>query len=208
MGPARSGRPFDGATGRLWRVGRTVRNAWTLARRAAPLAAGRTYDPTVVHASSGEEPAETGIVALSRTSRAGRLAATAVVLALMMGGTVWGNDSEFPFGPFRMYSTRADPGQPVISTRVVGRTATGEEIRLSGGEVGLRRAEFEGQLDRMRADPSLLVSLAAVYAERHPHAEDLVEVQVIHRRYELDDGRRTGDFTDAVIVGRALEATP
>jgi hypothetical protein len=158
--------------------------------------------------SSGDDPAEKGVAVLSRTSRVGRLAATAVVLALLLGGTVWGDDSEFPFGPFRMYSTRADPGQPVVSTRVVGLTVAGEEIRLSGGEVGLRRAEFEGQVDRMRADPALLVSLAEVYAERHPDAEELVEVQVIHRRYELDDGRRTGGFTDAVIVAQDLEATP
>ena len=182
--------------------------AGRLARRSAPLATRRTYDPGVVHSSSGEETAESGVLVLSRTSRLARLAATAVVLALMLGGTVWGEDSEFPFGPFRMYSTRADPGQPVISTRVVGLTAAGEEIRLSGGEVGLRRAEFEGQVDRMRADPSLLVSLAEVYAERHPDAEELVEVQVIHRRYELDDGRRTGDYTDAVIVDQDLKATP
>ena len=152
--------------------------------------------------------AEAGVIALSRTSRLVRLAATAIVLALMLGGTVWGDDSEFPFGPFRMYSTRADPGQPVISTRVVGLTAAGAEIRLSGGEVGLRRAEFEGQVDRMRAEPSLLVSLAEVYAERHPDAEELVEVQVIHRRFELDEGRRTGEYTDAVVVAQDLEPTP
>jgi hypothetical protein len=162
----------------------------------------------VGHSPSGGNTADSGVLALSRASRLARLAATAVVLVLMLGGTVWGEDSEFPFGPFRMYSTRADPGQPVISTRVVGRTAAGEEIRLSGGEVGLRRAEFEGQVDRMRADPSLLVSLAEVYSERHPGAEELVEVQVIHRRYELDDGRRTGDYTDAVVVDQDLEATP
>jgi hypothetical protein len=162
----------------------------------------------VVSSSPCDAPAESDVLPLSRTARGARLAATAVVLALLLGGTVWGDDSEFPFGPFRMYSTRADPGQPVISTRVVGLTAAGEEIRLSGGEVGLRRAEFEGQVDRMREDPSLLVSLAEVYAERHPDAEELVEVQVIHRRFELEDGRRTGEFTDAVIVDQDLEGSP
>ena len=145
---------------------------------------------------------------LSPAGRAWRLTAAAVVLALLLAGTLWGDDDAFPFGPFRMYSTRADPGQPVISTRVVGVTATGAEIRLSGGEVGLRRAEFEGQVDRMRAEPSLLVSLAEVYAERHPDAEELVEVQVIHRRFELDEGRRTGEYTDAVVVAQDLEPTP
>jgi hypothetical protein len=162
----------------------------------------------VVSSSPGAAPTEVEVLPLSRASRLARLAATGVVLALLLGGTFWGDDSEFPFGPFRMYSTRADPGQPVVSTRVVGLTAAGEEIRLSGGEVGLRRAEFEGQVDRMREDSSLLVSLAEVYAERHPDAEELVEVQVIHRRFELEDGRRTGEFTDAVIVDQELEGTP
>jgi hypothetical protein len=131
-----------------------------------------------------------------------------VILALLLGGTVWGDDSEFPFGPFRMYSTRNDPDAPVISTRVVGRTAAGEEIRLSGGEVGLRRAEFEGQVDRLRENPSLLASLAEVYAERHPGAAVLETVQVVQRRYELTDGLRTGDHTDVVVAEHDLEETP
>jgi hypothetical protein len=163
--------------------------------------------PVVAPPFSAESPAETDVVDLSPTSRWTRLAATAAVLVLMLGGTVWGDDSEFPFGPFRMYSTRNDPNQPVISTRVVGLTAAGEEIRLSGGEVGLRRAEFEGQLNRLRSDPSLLASLAEVYAGRHPDAEPMVEVQVIHRRYELADGERTGDYIDTVVVEHGLEGT-
>jgi hypothetical protein len=162
----------------------------------------------VAHPSSVETSAETDVVRLSPGSRRIRLAATAVVLALMLGGTVWGDDSEFPFGPFRMYSTRNDPNSPVVSTRVVGLTAAGEEIRLSGGEVGLRRAEFEGQVDRLRQNPSLLESLAAVYAQRHPDAEEMVEVEVVQRRYELADGKTTGDYTDVVVASQGLEATP
>jgi hypothetical protein len=107
-----------------------------------------------------------------------------------------------------MYSTRADPDAPVISTRVVGLTATGDEVRLSGGEVGLRRAEFEGQLPRMQAHPELLGLLADTYAERHPDAAPLVEVQVVHRRFELVDGQRTGEYTDTVVVDEDLEGAP
>lgn len=169
---------------------------------------GRSYHPAVAHPSAGERLEDVDVETLSPSSRRARLAATAVVLALLLGGTVLGDDSEFPFGPFRMYSTRADPGQPVVSTRVVGLTAAGEEIKLSGGQVGLRRAEFEGQVARLRTRPELLVSLAEVYADRHPDAEQLVEVQVIRRQYELVDGRSTGDYTDVVVVDQGLEATP
>ena len=60
----------------------------------------------------------------------------------------------------------------------------------------------------MREHPELLGLLADVYAERNPDAEDLVEVQVIHRRFELVDGQRTGQYVDTVVVDHDLEDTP
>jgi hypothetical protein len=104
-----------------------------------------------------------------------------------------------------MYSTRADPDQPVISTRVVGLTAAGEEIGLSGGAVGLRRAEFEGQLPRIKAHPELLGLLADSFADAHPAAPELVSVEVVQRRYELHNGRQTGEYSDVVVVDHPLE---
>ncbi|MCZ2816451.1 hypothetical protein [Modestobacter sp. VKM Ac-2984] len=155
--------------------------------------------------SAPDLPAEAEVERLTPGGRRARLAAAATVLALLLGGTVWGDDDTFPFGPFRMYSTRANPDTPVVSTRVVGLTAAGEEVRLSGGEVGLRRAEFEGQLPRIHEDPALLGLLAASYAERNPDAEELVEVQVVQRRVELEDGQRTGASSDRVLIEHELE---
>ena len=148
--------------------------------------------------------AEPDVVRLSPAGRLGRLIATVVVLALILAGTLWGDDDEFPFGPFRMYSTRADPNAPVVSTRTVGVTATGDEVRLSGGEVGLRRAEFEGQLPRITEHPELLGPLADAYAEAHPSAPEFVAVQVVQRRYELVDGRQSGEHEDRVVVEHVL----
>ena len=167
----------------------------------------RSYDAPVVPAPPVPDTGEPGVLTLSPTGRRVRLAATAVVLALLLGGTLWGNDSEFPFGPFRMYSTRADPDRPVVSTSVVGVTADGDEVRLSGGEVGLRRAEFEGQLARVVEEPELLGLLAGSYADRHPDAEPLVAVRVVQRRHALDDGRRTGTVTESVLVDHPVPAT-
>ncbi|MGY1749867.1 hypothetical protein [Modestobacter sp. SYSU DS0511] len=155
--------------------------------------------------SAPDLPAEGEVVRLTSAGRRARLAAAAVVLALLLAGTVWGDDDAFPFGPFRMYSTRANPDTPVTSTRVVGLTPAGTEVRLSGGEVGLRRAEFEGQLPRIHRDPSLLGLLADSYAEHHPDAEELVEVQVVQRRFELSDGQRTGEVSDRVLIEYQLE---
>jgi hypothetical protein len=165
----------------------------------------RSYDGPVHLQSAPDRPAEAEVERLAPGGRRARLAAAAIVLALLLAGTVWGEDDTFPFGPFRMYSTRAHPDTPVVSTRVVGLTAAGEEVRLSGGQVGLRRAEFEGQLPRIHRDPSLLGLLADSYAERNPDAEELVEVQVVQRRFELSGGQRTGEVSDRVLIEYQLE---
>jgi hypothetical protein len=160
----------------------------------------RSYDGRVPLQSAPDLPAVPEVVRLGPTARVARLVATAAVLLVVLAGTLWGDDDAFPFGPFRMYSTRADPDAPVISTRVVGLTAAGEEVRLSGGQVGLRRAEFEGQLPRIEAHPELLGLLADSYMDNNPDAEALVEVQVVQRRFELSAGRQTGVYDDRVIV--------
>jgi hypothetical protein len=166
----------------------------------------RNYHAPVLLQPPRDLPAEPQVLRLTAAGRRWRLTAAAIVLALMLAGTLWGDDDEFPFGPFRMYSTRADPNAPVVSTRVVGLTAVGEEVRLSGGEVGLRRAEFEGQLSRIADHPQLLGLLAESFADAHPSAPGLTAVQVVQRRFELTDGVRTGDFSDRVLVEYDLES--
>jgi hypothetical protein len=148
---------------------------------------------------------EPEVIRLTPAGRRRRLSAVLIILALLLAGTVWGDDDAFPFGPFRMYSTRNDPNAPVISTRAVGVTATGEEVKLSGGQVGLRRAEFEGQIQRLRERPELLGLLADAYADDNPEAPDLVAVQMVHRKFALTDGRPTGGYTDTVVVEYDLE---
>ena len=85
------------------------------------------------------------------------------------------------------------------------KTAAGEEVRLSGGEVGLRRAEFEGQLDRIAEEPQLLGLLADSYADAHPEGPEFTSVQVVQRRFELVDGAQTGDYEDRIVVEHRLE---
>jgi hypothetical protein len=150
--------------------------------------------------------AEAEVVRLPRTARAWRLAVAGVVLALTLAGTAWGSDDDFPVGPFLMYAGRAGNDVPVGSTRVVGVTAAGTEVGMSGGEVGLRRAEFEGQLGRVIAQPELLGELGEAYVRRNPDAEPLVRVDVVQRDFELRDGVQTGAFTDHVVVSSPVGA--
>lgn len=97
---------------------------------------------------------------LSTTGRATRLVAAAVGCGLLVAGTVWGQDADFPFGPFRMYATASKVDGVVRVAALRADWSDGTTSGVHPEEVGLRRAEFEGQLPRFREHPELLGTLA------------------------------------------------
>ncbi len=139
---------------------------------------------------------------LSSRGRALRGGATAAALALTLLGTAAGDDDHFPFGPFRMFSTKTSPDGAVRVSLIRGVTVDGAEVRLEMASFGLRRAEFEGQLERIAADPSLLGDLVEARARRRPDARQLREVRLISARWLLEDGRRVGYTETPVAIWR------
>lgn len=137
---------------------------------------------------------------LTTRGRAIRLGATVLGLALLLGGTVRGTDDDFPFGPFRMYSTSDPPDAPAPDTRVEGVDRTGAVVPLGQDATGIRRAEIEGQQSRYVTDPARLRQVADAYAERHPAAPALVEVRIVIRWYDIQGGRPTGRWVDRTVV--------
>ncbi|HEY9473828.1 MAG TPA: hypothetical protein VIS06_08250 [Mycobacteriales bacterium] len=136
---------------------------------------------------------------LGRFARVWRLTATGLGLALVFTGTVWGQDSDFPFGPFRMYSTRDSPDAPVVTTQIEATTVSGRHLTISGPQTGLRRAEVEGQLGRFVADPALLGSLAVAYQRHHPD-DPLVRIEIVRHDYPLRQGQATGVERTTVLA--------
>jgi hypothetical protein len=137
---------------------------------------------------------------LDRRGRLARLVVTAVAGALLLAGTVIGQDDAFPFGPFRMYSTTDSLNAPVKSTRMEAVDTDGRRFALRGESVGLRRAEIEGQLTRFREEPALLGAVATAYHRRIPDRPELARVEIITRHFALKDGHPTGAHHDTVDV--------
>jgi len=73
-----------------------------------------------------------------------RFAVAATVLVLVLAGTLWGQDDDFPFGPFRMYATAAKPTGNVRTAELWGVRADGARVKLEAHDVGLRRAVLIG----------------------------------------------------------------
>jgi hypothetical protein len=131
-----------------------------------------------------------------RISPAGRWArglATLGVIAGLFAGTFWGDDDNFPFGPFRMFSTTNQLDGHVDSAEIWGVTASGEEILLEWSWIGLRRAEIEGQMPRFAEDPDALRHVATAYDHFHAEGPELVGIKLRERVQMLKDGRPDGE---------------
>ena len=129
-----------------------------------------------------------------------RTGITVLVAALVLLGTFVGEDDDFPFGPFKMYAGRHDPEGLVESTRVEAIDSGGRLKVVDESSTGLKRAEIEGQVQRLRAEPEMLGLLAAAHAGLRPDEPRLVEVRVVERLYRLRDSRPTGEQTERVVA--------
>lgn len=126
---------------------------------------------------------------MTRTARNARLGATALVVILLLAGTFKGDDDHFPFGPFRMYSTTNDLNGTVNAIRFRATNEAGEALEPRSQDFGLRPAEINGQVARIRRDPSLLGELAIVYERIHPGSPPLVELELRYGLHQLSNGR-------------------
>ena len=117
-----------------------------------------------------------------------RLGATMVLLVVVLAGTFWGSDDHFPFGPFRMYSVANKTDGAIRVPALEATTTSAQRMEIDFEETGLRRAEVEGQMDRLLADPSMLRHLATSYERLHEEADPLTELRLLEETNYLRDG--------------------
>jgi hypothetical protein len=130
-----------------------------------------------------------------------RLLLTLAVAAVLVAGTFYGQDDWFPVGPFRMYATASRTTGSVTVPVLTGVAEDGRTFEVRAGELGLRRAELEGRMPRLRSEPELLAELVSVYEERWPGAPRLVELRVdLHARRVVD--RVVQDGEEVTTVAR------
>lgn len=137
---------------------------------------------------------------MDRLARRARATGTVVLGALLLGGTFVGQDDAFPFGPFRMYSTRDDPDGVVQSARVEAVDEDGRVLVVPDAATGLRRAEIEGQTARFLADPALLGEVSRAHDRLHPDEPSYDVVRVVVSETGLRDSRPTGLLREQVVA--------
>ena len=116
------------------------------------------------------------------------------VAALLIVGTFWGDDDNFPFGPFRMYSTKQNLDGEVRVTEVDGLTQSGEWVGLPFDDFGLRRADVEGQLGTLAQPASTVLTSMAVAYDRFGRGDhEVVALRLRERTIHLENGLAVGE---------------
>ena len=138
------------------------------------------------------------VVRLSRRGRAGRVVATVLVGAGLAYGTILGTDDDFPFSPLTQYAFAADPNGSVPDLYIEAVTTAGTtvKVKLSADGVGIGRAEIEGQVHQIIADPSRLQAVAEAQRRLHPDEPQFARLTMKVRHTELRGGVAVGERTE------------
>jgi hypothetical protein len=155
--------------------------------------------PATAPARTGGDPGDdaTDVIRAPRSTRVLRLAVVAVVVVLLGWGSWKADDDAFPVGPFVMFAFTTPPNGEVRSAAVEAVDVTGDRLPvvLEPEDVGLRRAEMEGQISRVVAHPELLGALATAHLRLRPNQPAWQQVELVEHRVQLDHGRATHETT-------------
>ena len=142
------------------------------------------------------------VTTLSQVGRTWRLVLLGVLVALFVAGSLRGDDPWWPFGPWRMFATSQAATGSVWASSIQVETTPGEwfDAPLSPSNVGLNRAEIEGRIPQIVADPAMLGTLAASHARLKPHSPRWVGVRVVRRETVIVDRVPTGRVDTTILA--------
>jgi hypothetical protein len=128
---------------------------------------------------------------ISLASLAWRIAATVLVIGLLLNGSLRMSDDAWPFGPLSQYAFSPPRDTTVVITRVEGLLADGRrvDLPLRVETAGISRAEIEARIPQITADPSLLRSVTDGWTSRHAAEPRLLRVWLVQDQTRLVDGR-------------------
>lgn len=158
--------------------------------------------PSTTERSTGPEPGpEVAVRRLGAASLAWRSVVLLIGVVLVVRGTLFRQDTDWPFAPMSQFAFRTGPNDAIHSTFLEARTTADQVIviPITPKQVGIARAEIEGQLPNIVRKPSLLSDLADSYRRLHPGKPPLEQLWLRDRVTDLYKGRAVGEHIDPIV---------
>jgi hypothetical protein len=139
---------------------------------------------------------------LSGPAKSWRVLLLATLTVLFVAGSIKGNDTAWPFGPWRMFATSQASTGAVWAFEIQAETTDGQWFNapLSPSNVGLNRAEIEGRIPQITANPAMLGTLAVSHSRLRPHQPAWIGVRVIRNDTVIVNRVPTGAVDTIVIA--------
>jgi hypothetical protein len=122
-----------------------------------------------------------------------RLAVTVAVVVTAALGTLVGNDDWWPFAPMSQYAFAVKNDGVINSLTMDARTVDGDVVRvpLSKEQIGIERAEIEGQAPRIIRNPEILQDVAVLHARRLPDEPRYATIWLRNTQRRIPTGATT-----------------
>lgn len=139
---------------------------------------------------------------LKKSGYVWRAVSALLVFSVLAVGQVVNTNDWFPLGSLSQYSYGRPSNTPTKSIRIIATTTEGKETRvpLNNTGVGIGRAEVEGQLDRILAEPYRLEGLARAWNGLHPNRPQYTKLRVERTIAYVENGKPTGDYDVEVLT--------
>ncbi len=109
------------------------------------------------------------------------IAAAALIIGLAAGTVVWQTDDTWPLAQMRMFPGGSESAIAIVI--IDAELKTGRHKEMDPFAFHLKRAEIEGQMDRIRKDPDMLGDLARVHNASVAHDREIVGIRLVRREY-------------------------
>jgi hypothetical protein len=108
------------------------------------------------------------------------------IVGLSLGSFIWSDDA-WPFAPMRQFAW--SPKDYVWSLALDAELADGRVVRIPYERFHLRRAEAEGQMNRLADNPRMLGDLMDDYNKKVAPARRIIALTAIKRETPVVNGR-------------------
>jgi hypothetical protein len=108
------------------------------------------------------------------------------IVGLALGSFFWSDDA-WPFAPMRQFAW--SPRDYVWSLALDAELADGRVVRIPYERFHLRRAEAEGQMNRLQINPRMLRDLMVDYNAEVAPTRRIVSLTAVKRKTRVVDGR-------------------
>jgi hypothetical protein len=115
------------------------------------------------------------------------IAAVALVAGLFAGTLVWQTDDTWPLAQMRMFPGGSESAVALVV--IEAHLANGRVREMDPFAFHLKRAELEGQMNRVLANPRMLGDLIVRYNRTVPHEREIVRIVLVRRETVRENGR-------------------